>query len=119
PERAAERRPDLFLGDRRPERGDGGLRLLQLAFRAVEVLLGRQRTPDELLRAPDVEPGELHLRDASRQLRLLDRVVELDEHLARLDGVTGLEQDLLDRARDLVAEIDAAHGAQPADGADL
>ena len=85
----------------------------------VDRLLGDVAGAGELLGALVVGLGEIEARLGVGDLGLRQVVVELDQHVARVDGSALGEADRLNPAGDLGGDLHQLVGAQTADGTDV
>ncbi len=106
----------MFLRQRCLELVDRGLVLLQLGRKPIELAFGNRLAADQLS-----TPAEIQLRQAKVglggfQQGAFDFAVQLQERLAGLDLLPRFELQLLHRAGDLQAQVNALQGLQAADG---
>jgi len=66
---------------------------------------------DQLLRAPEIDFGQIALRFERRQLRALLARIEFHDDVAFLHGLSGLEVNLRHRARQIGAHHHAVNGS--------
>ena len=123
-----EGRLEALLVHHRRQALDLGAGARRRGLGLVEVADRRDPARAQLLGAGELGLREVELGLGGGEVGALDQVVDLDEVLAGGDLVVGLEEDVLDDARGLDRELDAAvrvRGADrlearaPGDGLDL
>ena len=114
-EPAGERRPDRLLGDDGAGAFDGRGGGIARGERGVDGRLRGVALDDQRFLAGERRVRVLELGEAVREVRLLDRIVDVDEQRAGFDVFARLEMLGGDHSRRLRRDDDALIGAQRAD----